>query len=835
MKRAALVLAFILCFSICSSVSVFAETQENDAKTIIIKNPGFEKDDEGAWELTGAAEYTEEYFHSGKTSLSLRNVDNKKDAEAMQNVTGIVKGATYEISAWLLNPEDTTVDIGYWLYFSSKDAYDWKDSASQLGIEKGETRWQLGNNGHFQRFSAEFIPPEGTKSILIDIRHRQSPGVVYVDDIEIHMSKEPNAIDANTDEVFYYSEWEKGTLSGVPNLLENAENASAEVSLLLPDGTEKYKETIKDLSKGLNYEFRTEWMTELGKRYHIRLKVFGADGAVLQEEDFPVFRFDRPTYLGADGIFRKNGKEYTFTFGAGVREDYLDIHPENGGVTVVQLISPPGSSPLLERMDKAYEQGMLVIVNLYYLLNCAGSESMLENTVKVVNEVKDHPALFGYMVQDEPYQKGNTDEEMIRGYETIRNIDPHHPIYASDSVPGGYAWMFRYCDIFDTGYYFGANQDAGRKTGEVMDIAMQASKGRKPFSLVLQAFPMNGYLPTVDQLRHMAYQSFFSGGSGYQFFSLGIAGTDGGNTTAYLERDEWQEIVDKWAPWERDFMFGAFVTGTYKFVNYEKTEDVLSASFTDGKDIYVVILNREKLEPVKAEISLKSGDGTLVIGNYTAERMTGDAETVTGNGILSMEMEPWEAVVWKVTPETSFDASIFKTSQFNDTMYYPWAYNAIAALEEKGIVNRVSDTWFGPGQNITRGDYAMFLVRTLGLTEGAGENFIDVAPDAEYAKELAIGKAVGIINGVGENRFNPEAKITRQDMMTMTSRALSLAGTADLSAFSDNGLIADYASSHVSAMVAEGLIKGNADGTINPLGNTTRAEAAVIMERILNK
>ncbi|MBQ7037107.1 MAG: S-layer homology domain-containing protein, partial [Clostridia bacterium] len=65
--------------------------------------------------------------------------------------------------------------------------------------------------------------------------------------------------------------------------------------------------------------------------------------------------------------------------------------------------------------------------------------------------------------------------------------------------------------------------------------------------------------------------------------------------------------------------------------------------------------------------------------------------------------------------------------------------------------------------------------------------------------------------------------------------ALKLAGSADLGSFSDAGLIADYAQTHVSAMVAEGLIRGNADGTINPLGNTTRAEAAVIMQRLLNK
>ncbi|MBE7025009.1 MAG: S-layer homology domain-containing protein, partial [Ruminococcaceae bacterium] len=55
----------------------------------------------------------------------------------------------------------------------------------------------------------------------------------------------------------------------------------------------------------------------------------------------------------------------------------------------------------------------------------------------------------------------------------------------------------------------------------------------------------------------------------------------------------------------------------------------------------------------------------------------------------------------------------------------------------------------------------------------------------------------------------------------------------DLTAFSDAAAIADYAAAHVSAMIASGLIKGNADGTINPQGNTTRAESAVIMDRIL--
>ncbi|MBE7063143.1 MAG: S-layer homology domain-containing protein, partial [Ruminococcaceae bacterium] len=122
-----------------------------------------------------------------------------------------------------------------------------------------------------------------------------------------------------------------------------------------------------------------------------------------------------------------------------------------------------------------------------------------------------------------------------------------------------------------------------------------------------------------------------------------------------------------------------------------------------------------------------------------------------------------------------------------------------------------------------------------GLTNEAGEQFADVDPAAEYAKELAIGRAAGILNGIGENKYNPEVPITRQELMTIISRGLALGGAADISAFSDSSLVSDWAMQHVSAMIASGLIKGNADGTLNPLGNTTRAETAVICHRILTR
>ena len=815
-------------------------------KYLDVVNADFEQGEVGAkgeiagWELHGPATLTDKYAHSGKMSLDLTTTGTSADGEAITTVQGFEKGATYQISAWFLSPDDVSCDMGFWMNYSSKDYYDYYDVQSQIGQEK--PRWGMRKNLQWMKYIAEFTPPDDCKSILLDLRHRLSPGQIYVDDVQVYMVKEPYALNSNTDEVFYYTEWEKGYLTAEPYVMADSANTKAEISFVDLEGKETHTETYVGLTSTIKYTFRTEWMTEKGQRYHIRVKVTDAGGNVIQAQDFPVYRFDRPTYLGADGVFRKNGDEINFTFGPGVKRfdmmdgtqhDLLLMGPEKGGVTVVQLLSDETGRSLKEKMDMAYERGMYTIVNLYSGQKGAGHPDRIDETKNTVAWVKDHPGLLGYKLHDEPYQKRTPEEQMILAYSTIRNIDPHHPVYFPDSPTGSYEWCFRYCDIFDIDYYGGSGKDAATIISDVFDKGMAASKGRKPFSIVLQAFPMNGYLPTPDQLRHMAYQAFFSGASGYTLHSLGVDGTE--DPTPYMTRPDWQEIVDGWARWERDFMYDAFVNGKYTFMNYVKNDDVMWATFTDGTEIYAVVLNRHKESPTTAEIPLTDGAGTVKIDSFIAKRMTGEDARFTGTGNFVTELKPWEAVVWKLTPNgQSFDVSHLTASKIRDIIYYPWAYNAIAMLDAKGIVNRVSENWYGPSRNITRGDYAMFLVRALGLT-GSGENFADVDPEAEYAKELAIGKANGVINGIGDNKFNPEAEITRQDMMTMTSRAMKLAGAADLGAFSDAGSIADYAQAHVSAMVAEGLIKGNADGTINPRGNTTRAEAAVIMQRIISR
>jgi len=176
---------------------------------------------------------------------------------------------------------------------------------------------------------------------------------------------------------------------------------------------------------------------------------------------------------------------------------------------------------------------------------------------------------------------------------------------------------------------------------------------------------------------------------------------------------------------------------------------------------------------------------------------------------------------------------------FTDIDNYAWAKDSIYTLKEKGIISGVSETEFAPANNIKRGDFILILTRMLGINDEFTENFEDVPETAYYYDAIGKAKAAGIATGDGIN-FNPEASITRQDLITLAYRAFSIMGfieeTEDyssLDAFGDKDSIAGYATAPMASMVSAGIIKGS-DGNVNPLGNATRAEVAVMCARLLN-
>ena len=175
---------------------------------------------------------------------------------------------------------------------------------------------------------------------------------------------------------------------------------------------------------------------------------------------------------------------------------------------------------------------------------------------------------------------------------------------------------------------------------------------------------------------------------------------------------------------------------------------------------------------------------------------------------------------------------------FVDLGNHGWAEDAIYTLKNRGIINGISATEFAPEANIKRGDFILILTRMLGVNNEFTDNFADVPADSYYYNAIGSAKAAGIATGDGTN-FMPEDSITRQDLITLAYRAFENAGyitttedTSSLDAFGDKDLIDDYAISAMASMVKQGIIQGS-DGNVNPKGNATRAEVAVMCERLL--
>ena len=169
---------------------------------------------------------------------------------------------------------------------------------------------------------------------------------------------------------------------------------------------------------------------------------------------------------------------------------------------------------------------------------------------------------------------------------------------------------------------------------------------------------------------------------------------------------------------------------------------------------------------------------------------------------------------------------------------------AIEALAARGIINGMGNGTFAPNDNMTRAQFAAITVRALGLTPKANNSFTDVAAAQWYAPYVGTANSYGIVNGVGNGKFNPGGTITRQEAATMVARAAKLCGmNTDYSAaavrdvlaqFGDYTKTADWARSSLAFCYDTGILDASALN-INPTQYIKRCEIAQMLYNMLAK
>lgn len=223
------------------------------------------------------------------------------------------------------------------------------------------------------------------------------------------------------------------------------------------------------------------------------------------------------------------------------------------------------------------------------------------------------------------------------------------------------------------------------------------------------------------------------------------------------------------------------------------------------------------------------------VGEVTVTRPDGSQVELTENsdGIWGFT-QPGESVTIAVTFRCN-GGELCPSAHLTDVELNAWYHEAVDYVVEHGIMAGVSATAFQPNGSLTRGQVVQILHNLEGKPEETAEApFTDTA--GHWALEaIAWAAQNNVVAGYDDGTFGPEKLVTREEFAQMMYnyakfKGYDLTAGGDLAQFPDAGAISDWAETALSWANGKGLINGHDNGTIDPQGNTTRAQAASIMK-----
>lgn len=176
-----------------------------------------------------------------------------------------------------------------------------------------------------------------------------------------------------------------------------------------------------------------------------------------------------------------------------------------------------------------------------------------------------------------------------------------------------------------------------------------------------------------------------------------------------------------------------------------------------------------------------------------------------------------------------------------------WAASDIERMVRLGLVAGVSPTEFAPDRTITRAEFAALLVRALGLEAGGrfSPRFDDVPSAKWYCGVVNAAAAAGLISGYSAVAFGPDDAVTREQIAVMIARGLAYKGKGitlgqdavefRLAGFNDRLEISPWAQKAVAEAMQLSIVRGRSTDAFAPGSGATRAEAAVMILRMLDR
>ncbi len=165
-----------------------------------------------------------------------------------------------------------------------------------------------------------------------------------------------------------------------------------------------------------------------------------------------------------------------------------------------------------------------------------------------------------------------------------------------------------------------------------------------------------------------------------------------------------------------------------------------------------------------------------------------------------------------------------------------WAQSYIEKAIGAGIVSGYENGEFRPDNPVTRAEFSHMLNQALGNTGTASVSFSDVNRNDWFYGDITRAVAAGYVSGYSNGTFGPDKSISRQEAAIMLSLVVPVAGyNRSLSGYPDYKSVDSWAKSAMEYIVGKGYITTYSDGALHPQDTMTRAMAATLIAKILDK
>ncbi len=233
------------------------------------------------------------------------------------------------------------------------------------------------------------------------------------------------------------------------------------------------------------------------------------------------------------------------------------------------------------------------------------------------------------------------------------------------------------------------------------------------------------------------------------------------------------------------------------------------------------------------------GECAFQISYYDDSTDTSSDINIPGLTLYYLEgASGWTSPTWGAD---AYPTAVWKPSGYFDVKPGSWYEQSVQYATEHGLMNGTGANTFEPESTMTRAMLVTVLWRYANAPKPGANPFTDVPNGKWYTDAVAWAAENGVVNGVGDGKFEPDGSVTREQMATILYRYAQKVGIdtskhTELSAFPDANRVSAYARAPMQWIVAEGVIGGsreNGQDWLNPQGNATRAEVATILMRFI--